>query len=163
MNEASKNLLGTTVKEWTKFVAEVDKMKSAAHEITDLAQKAIAEQLAFLKSQNVDADGSNPVSMTLLGAPVIVEPVIEATFPTVKASVLLKCGGAARSIIINPNLSISAGGSPFMFEQLKKGVPDSFVTNAAEFVRDAFLNVARNAFAAKDQAAGQADQTAGKQ
>ena len=150
MNEASKTLLGTTVKEWTKFVAEVDKMKAAANEISGLAQKVIAEQLSFLKSQNVDAEGEDPASMKLLGVPVVVEPLIEATFPSVKASVLLKCGGAGRSIVINPNLSVSAGGSPFMFDQLKKGIPDSFVANAAEFVRDAFLSVARTAFAAKD-------------
>lgn len=153
MNEVSKTLLGNTVKEWTKFVAEVDKMKAAANEIADLAQKVIGEQIAFLKSQNVDVDASNPTAMKLLGVPVIVEPLIEATFPTVKASVLLKCGGAGRAIVINPNLSVSAGGNPFMFDQLKKGVPDSFVTNAAEFVHDAFLNVARTAFAGKEQPA----------
>ncbi len=153
MNEASKTLLGTTVKEWAKFVAEVDKLKGVANEVAALAQKSIMEQLVFLKSQNVDAEGENPMAMKLLGAPLVVEPLVEATFPSVKASVLLRCGGAARSIIINPNLSISAGGSPILYDQLKKGVPDSFVTNAAEFVRDAFLNVARTAFAAKEQAA----------
>lgn len=150
LNEASKSLLGNTVKEWMKFTSEVEKMKTVATEITALAQKVIAEQLAYLKSQNVDAEADDVNALKLLGVPVVVEPLIEATFPTVKASVILKCGGAGRSIVINPNMSISAGGNPFMYEQLKKGVPDSFVTNAAEFVRDAFLNVARTAFAGKE-------------
>ena len=81
--------------------------------------------------------------MKALNVPILVQPVIEATFPNVKASVLLKCAGAARMIVINPNLSISAGGNPITFEQLQRIVPESFAANAAEFVRDAYLNVAR--------------------
>jgi hypothetical protein len=82
--------------------------------------------------------------MGVLSVPIVVQPVIEAVFPNSKASVLLKCAGAARMIIINPNLSISAGGTPITYEQLQRMVPESFAANAAEFVRDAFLNVARS-------------------
>ncbi|MEK6650107.1 MAG: hypothetical protein AABY75_03965, partial [Bacteroidota bacterium] len=70
-------------------------------------------------------------------------------FPNVKGSVVLKCGEANRAILINPNMSISAGGVVLTFDQLRKAIPDAFATNAADFVRDAFLFVARSG---KDQA-----------
>jgi hypothetical protein len=81
--------------------------------------------------------------MKIMKIPVHVDPVIEANFPNIKASVMMKCAGAARAIIINPNMTISAGGSPVPFETLKKGITPAFESNAADFVRDAFLFVAR--------------------
>ncbi len=41
-------------------------------------------------------------------------------------------------------MSISAGGTVLTFDQLKKGIPESFYANAADFVRDSFLFVARS-------------------
>jgi len=81
--------------------------------------------------------------MKIMKIPVRVDPVIEANFPNIKASVMMKCAGAARAIIINPNMTISAGGSPVPYETLKKGLPPAFEANAADFVRDAFLFIAR--------------------
>ncbi len=150
MNEAAKNVLVSTIKEWTKFTQEKEKMQKTADEVASVVRKIVQEQLAFLKTQNIDVSCETPENITILGAPVLIEPNVEATFPNVKTSVLMKCGGAARAIIINPNLSISAGGAPFMFEQLRKAVPDGFATNAAEFVRDAFLNVARTVGSQKE-------------
>ena len=143
ISDASKTLLLNTVKEWNKYTAELNKFTQVANEVAVIARKVIMEQIQFMKTQNIDVQAESPDSMKVLGVPVIVQPVIEATFPTVKGSVLLKCGGAARMIIINANFSISAGGSPVVFEQLQRMVPESFATNGAEFVRDAFLNVAR--------------------
>jgi len=143
ISEATKALLVNTVKEWNKFTAEQAKFTQVANEIAVITRKVILEQLQFLKSQNLDVQADSVESMKALGVPVLVQPVIEATFPNVKANVLLKCAGAARMIVINPNLSISAGGNPITFEQLQRMVPESFAANAAEFVRDAYLNVAR--------------------
>jgi hypothetical protein len=143
MNEASKTLLMNTLKEWTKFTAERDKMTTVANEVAAVARKVIQESLALLKTQNIDVVCDSPEQLALMGQPVVVEPVVESSFPNVKTKVNLTCSGATRSIIINPNLSISAGGNPFMFDQFKKGIPDSFTTNAAEFVSDAFLYIAR--------------------
>jgi uncharacterized protein with NRDE domain len=132
-----------TLKEWNKFTAERDKMTTVANEVAAITRKVVQECLALLKTQNIDVTCDTPDAMTLMGQAVVVEPVIEAVFPAVKTKVNLTCAGATRSIIINPNLSISAGGNPFMFDQFKKGIPDSFTTNAAEFVSDAFLYIAR--------------------
>jgi hypothetical protein len=143
MTEGTKTILLNTVKEWTKFTTERDKMTAVANEIAQFARKAIQECLLVMKAQNVDVQCDSPDAMKILGVPVVAEPMIEASFPNVKATVVLKCAGATRAIIINPNLSISAGGTPVMLDQLKKAVPEPFVVNAAEFVRDAFLNVAR--------------------
>jgi len=144
MNEASKALLTNAVKEWTKFVNERERMRGIATEVSVIAQKVVLETLVFMKAQNVDVNCQDVASMKVMGHPVIIEPVVEAQFPNVKTKVNMTCSGATRSIVINPNASISAGGNPFMFDQLKKGIPDSFVTNAAEFVSDAFLFIARN-------------------
>lgn len=144
MNEASKALLTNAVKEWTKFVNERERMRGIATEVSAIAQKVVLETLVFMKAQNVDVNCQDVSSMKVMGHPVIIEPVVEAQFPNVKTKVNMTCSGATRSIVINPNASISAGGNPFMFDQLKKGIPDSFVTNAAEFVSDAFLFIARN-------------------
>lgn len=143
ISEATKTILINTVKEWNKFTAEQHKLTQVANDIAVITQKVILEQLQFLKTQNLEVQAESVDSMSALGVPILVQPVIEATFPNVKASVLLKCAGAARMIVINPNLSISAGGNPITFEQLQRMVPESFAANAAEFVRDAYLNVAR--------------------
>ncbi|MGB2867476.1 MAG: hypothetical protein WBD36_03420 [Bacteroidota bacterium] len=144
MGEAAKTLLNNTVKEWAKFTAERDKMKAVATEVANVTKKCVMEHLMFLKTQNIAVECDNPDSLKVLGTAFQIEPLIDATFPHVKATVSLKCGGAARSILLNPNLTISAGGPPFPFDQLKKAIPETFVTNAAEFVCDAFLNVARS-------------------
>ncbi|HTP79738.1 MAG TPA: hypothetical protein VMM57_04975 [Bacteroidota bacterium] len=138
-----KALLMNAVKDWAKFTAERDKMKTIATEVASITRKLVAENLAFLKTQNIDAQFENHEAMKILGVPIQVDPVVEATFPTVKASVTLKCGGANRAIVINPNATISAAGPPFPFENFKKGIPETFLNNAAEFVSDAFLNAAR--------------------
>lgn len=143
MNEASKNLLLSTVKEWTKFTTERDKFTTVANELAAITRKVVQEALAVLKAQNVDVECAGPDNLKILQVPVEIVPVIDATFPNVKSLVFMKCGGAHRNIVINPNLTIGAGGAPFPFDQFKRGIPDSFHHNAAEFVRDAFLNVAR--------------------
>ncbi|MBI3110069.1 MAG: hypothetical protein HYZ01_00715 [Ignavibacteriales bacterium] len=143
MNEASKNLLMTTVKEWAKFTGDREKLGAIAGEVAALTRKCVQESLALLKTQNIEVDAESPEAMKVLGVPVHIDPVIDATFPNVKVSVVLKCGGATRTILINPNLSISAGGAMVTYDQLKKGIPPPFETNAAEFVKDAFLYVAR--------------------
>ena len=144
ISDATRTLLVNTVKEWNKFTAEQAKFTQMANEIAVITRKVILEQLQFLKAQNLEVQAESVDSMKALGVPILVQPVIEATFPNVKASVLLKCAGAARMVVINPNLSISAGGTPITFDQLQRMVPESFAANAAEFVRDAYLNVARS-------------------
>jgi hypothetical protein len=143
MNPASKTLLDTTVKEWAKFTAERDKMQVAAKEVATVARHLIQENLTYFKTQNISVECDSQESMKVLGMAINAEPVVEAAFPNVKASVVLKCGEAMRSILINPNMTISAGGVAITFDQLRKGIPDPFATNAADFVRDAFLYVAR--------------------
>jgi hypothetical protein len=143
MNEASKNILLNTIKEWAKFTTDREKFTAVAQEVAVLARKCVHDSLVFLKAQNVDVECDTAESLKVLGVEVQVDPVVEANFPNVKSSVVMKCGGATRAIVINPNLTISAGGTPFAHDQLKKGIPPGFETNAADFVRDAFLNVAR--------------------
>ena len=143
ISEATKTILAGTVKEWNKFNTEQIKLSLVANEIAAITSRVILEQLQFLKAQDIEVQCESIDSMGVLNVPIVVQPIIEAVFPNSKASVLLKCAGAARTIIINPNLSISAGGTPITYEQLKRIVPESFAANAAEFVRDAFLNVAR--------------------
>ena len=144
MGEAAKASLMNAVKEWAKFAAERERMRGIATEVANITKKCVAEHLALLKAQNIAVECDNHEAMKVLGTQFQIDPVIEATFPNVKASVSLKCGGAARAILINPNATISAGGPPFPFDQFKKAVPETFVTNAAEFVCDSFLNVARS-------------------
>jgi hypothetical protein len=143
MNEASKAILFNTVKEWTKFTADRDKYLLIASEVADLARRCVQESLAFMKAQSIDVEADSWEEMRIMKVPVHIDPVVDANFPNIKASVMMKCGGAARAIIINPNMTISAGGSPVPFETLKKGIPPAFESNAADFVRDAFLFVAR--------------------
>lgn len=143
MNEASKTILANTIKEWSKFTADREKFTTVTHEVAELARRCIQESIAFLKTQNVDAEADSVESLKIMKVPVHIDPVIEANFPNVKASVMMKCAGASRAIVINPNLTVSAGGSPIPYETLKKGIPPAFETNAADFVRDSFLFIAR--------------------
>jgi len=143
ISESTKAILAGTVKEWNKYKTEQIKLSLVANDIAAITSRIILEQLQYLKVQNIDVQCDSVETMGVLNVPIAVQPIIEAVFPNSKASVLLKCAGAARMIIINPNLSISAGGTPITYEQLQRGVPESFASNAAEFVRDAFLNVAR--------------------
>jgi hypothetical protein len=143
MTDASKTILMNTVKEWTKFTADREKFTAIAEEVATITRKCVQESLAFLKTQNIAVEAETPDGLKLLNAPVQITPVVDATFPNVKVSVVMKCGGATRTIVINPNMTISAGGTPITYDLLKKGIPPAFEANAAEFVRDAFLNVAR--------------------
>lgn len=143
MNDASKNVLLNTIKEWTKFTGDREKFTTIASEVAVLTAKCLQESLVIFKSQNVEVECESPDALKLLGVPLTINPVIDAVFPNIKVSVVLKCGGATRSVLINPNLTISAGGTVVTYDQLKKGIPVAFEMNAAEFVRDAFLNVAR--------------------
>lgn len=143
MAQAAREILLSTIAEWAKFAAERDKMKKIATDVAMVTRTIIKDDLAIFKSKQIDVECESADDLKVLGVKMNIDPVVEETFPTVKASVSLKCGGASRYILINPNTSISAGGPPFMFEELKRGVPESFLANAAEFVRDAFLNVAR--------------------
>jgi hypothetical protein len=143
MAQAAREILLSTIAEWSKFAAERDKMRKIANDVAMVTRTIIKDDLAVFKSKQIDVECENSEDLKVLGVKVNVDPIVEETFPTVKASVALKCGGASRYILVNPNTSISAGGPPFMFEELKRGVPETFLTNAAEFVRDAFLNVAR--------------------
>jgi hypothetical protein len=143
ISESTKAILAGTVKEWNKYKTEQIKLSLVANDIAAITSRIILEQLQYLKAQNIDVQCDTVETMGVLNVPIVVQPIIEAVFPNSKGSVLLKCAGAARMIIINPNLSLSAGGTPITYEQLQRGVPESFASNAAEFVRDAFLNVAR--------------------
>ncbi len=144
MNDAARTILTNLVNDWNKYAAEVNKVTLVANEVAMITRKVIQEQLAHLKTQGVTAACDTPETLSLMNVPVVVDPLIEATYPNVKGSIPMRCAGAARSIIINPNLSISAGGTPITFEQLKRGIPDPFANNAAEFLRDAFLNILRS-------------------
>ena len=143
MAQAAKEILFSTITEWSKFATERDKMRKIASDVVMVTRTIIKDHLSVFKAKQIDVECENSEDLKVLGVPIEVEPIIEETYPTVKARVALRCGGASRFILINPNTSISAGGPPFMFDELKRGVPDSFVVNAAEFVLDGFLNVAR--------------------
>jgi hypothetical protein len=143
ITEASKNILMGTIKDWTKFAVERERLNLAAGEVASITRRVIQECLAFLKAQTIDVECNSPDTLKILGVLVHVDPVIETAFPNVKASVVLKCGGATRAILVNTNMTISAGGMVVQFNQLQKAIPDAFAINAADFVRDAFLNVAR--------------------
>ncbi len=143
LTEASKTILMNTLKEWTKFAGERERLTAAANELSGITRRVVQECLAFIKAQNIDVLCDSPDAMKIMGVAVHIDPVVDATFPNVKASVVLKCAGSTRAILVNPNLSISAGGVVMTFDQLKKGIPDPFIVNAADFVRDSFLFVAR--------------------
>jgi hypothetical protein len=143
MNESARQLLADLVKDWNKFMGEKTKLSQFAEDIAEITRKVILDHLTYLKKQSVDVECETTASMKILGMAIAVDPVIDATYPNVKGSVVLKCGAATRAIVINPNFSISAGGNLFRIDELLKGMPDAFALNAAEFVRDGFLNVAR--------------------
>lgn len=149
MNQGSKTILDSTVKEWAKFAGDKEKMMTVAKEVAALTRKIMQEYLAYLKTQNIEVECDTPDSLKILGGVVHAEPVVDAAFPNVKASVVLKCGQATRAILINPNMTVSAGGVALTLDQLRKAIPDPFATNVADFLRDAFLFVARSG---KDEA-----------
>jgi hypothetical protein len=143
LSEGSKTILTNTIKEWTKFAVERDRLTFAATELAVFTRKVVQECLAFLKAQNLDIQCESSDDMKILGVAVRADPLIDATFPNVKASIILKCSGSTRAILINPNMTISAGGTVMKLDILTKGVPEAFMTNVADFVRDSFLYVAR--------------------
>jgi hypothetical protein len=143
LTEASKSFLLNSLKEWSRFLAERERLTTVATEVSMTTRMIVQECLAFLKSHNIDVKCDTPDDMKIMGVSVRVDPLIEGNYPVTKASVVLKCAGSSRSILINPNLSISAGGLAVPYEQFKKGIPTAFVSNASEFVSDSFLYVAR--------------------
>lgn len=143
LTESTKNILNSTIKEWAKFAVERERFTLVANELAVITRKVIQECLAYLKTQSIDVQCDSPDDMKIMGVTVHIDPVIDATFPNVKASVVLKCSVSTRAIIVNQNMTVSAGGMVVTFEELKKGIPAAFATNAADFVRDSFLFVAR--------------------
>ncbi|MGD1045392.1 MAG: hypothetical protein ABR936_08725 [Bacteroidota bacterium] len=143
LTESSKVILSNTLKEWMKFAVERERLTFAVNELAVFTKKVVQECLIFLKAQNLDIQCDSPDEMKILGVAVHIDPMIDATFPNVKASVVLKCSGSTRAILINPNMTISAGGTVMKLDILNKGIPEAFATNAADFVRDSFLYVAR--------------------
>lgn len=144
LSETSKAILTNTIKEWTKFAGERERMTFATNELAVFTKKVVQECLIFLKAQNLDIQCDSPDDLKILGVVVHVDPVIDATFPNVKASIVLKCSGSTRAILINQNMTISAGGTVMKLDILNKGIPEAFATNVADFVRDSFLYVARS-------------------
>jgi hypothetical protein len=143
LTDASKTILMNTLKEWSKFLTERERLTLMANEIAVITRKIVQECLVFLKSQNLDVQCDSHDDMKIMGIQVQIDPLVEGNYPVNRASVLMKCAGSNRSIVINQNLSISAGGMVITYEQFKKAMPMSFTTNAAEFVSDSFLYVAR--------------------
>jgi hypothetical protein len=143
LTESMKLILTGAIKDWTKFSVEREKFTLAANELAIITRKVVHDSILFLKTNNIDVQCETIDDMKILGINVHIDPVIDATFPNVKASVVLKCSGSTRAILINPNLTISAGGHVVTFDELKKSIPAAFATNAAEFVKDSFLYIAR--------------------
>ena len=143
LTESMKLILTGAIKDWTKFSVERERLTLAANELAAITRKVVHDCILFLKTSNIDVQCESQDEMKILGVLVHIDPVIDATFPNVKASVVLKCSGSTRAILVNPNLTISAGGNVVTFDELKKSIPASFATNAADFVRDSFLYVAR--------------------
>lgn len=143
MNEPAKAVLTALAKSWGKFTADQTKLQTASQEVAALAAKTIQTALSFLKEQHLDVECTNPAAMSIMKVPVEVVPLVEGHFPALKASVILRCGEAHRTILVDLNLNVNAGGTSFPFEHFKKGIPDPFTMNAVEFVKDAFLYVAR--------------------
>ncbi len=143
LTESMKLILAGTIKEWTKFSVEKEKYTQAANEVAEITKKVVHDCLLFLKTNNIDIQCESVDTMKILGASVHIDTVVDAIFPNVKASVVLKCSGSTRAILINPNKTISVGGTVVTFDELKKAIPAAFATNAADFVRDSFLYVAR--------------------
>jgi hypothetical protein len=142
LTESMKLILTSAIKDWTKFAVERARLTLAANELTVITRKVVHDCLLFLKTNNIDVQCESPDEMKILGVSVHIDPVIDAVFPIVKASVVLKCAGSTRAILVNSNMTVSAGGNVVTFDELKKGIPAAFATNAADFVRDSFLYVA---------------------
>lgn len=152
MHETARNVLAHTLRDWAKFIAEKEKMEKAAHQVAEVAIHVILELLKFLKTHHVDTNAESADTMAMMGSPVRVVAEVDATYPAIKTLVRLTCADATRSIVVHPNLTVSAGGAPFPVDLLSKGVPQQFVVNAAEFLRDAFPSAAR-AVTAREQVA----------
>ena len=143
LTESMKLILSSTIKEWAKFSVEKEKFTQAANDVTEITKKVVHDCLLYLKTNNIDIQCESVDAMKIFGAHVHIDPVVDAIFPNVKASVVLKCSGSTRAILINQNMTISVGGMVVTFDELKKAIPAAFATNAADFVRDSFLYVAR--------------------
>ncbi len=143
LTESMKLILTSAIKDWAKFAVERERLTLAANELAVITRKVIHDCILFLKANNIDVQCESPDAMKILGVDVHVDPVIDATFPVVKASVVLKCAGATRSILVNSNMTVSAGGNVATFDELRRNIPASFASNAADFVKDAFLFVIR--------------------
>jgi hypothetical protein len=143
LTESMKLILSSTIKEWAKFSVEKEKFTQAANDVAEITKKVVHDCLLYLKTNNIDIQCESVDAMKIFGAQVHIDPVVDAIFPNVKASVVLKCSGSTRAILINQNMTISVGGMVVTFDELKKAIPAAFATNAADFVRDSFLYVAR--------------------
>ncbi len=143
MNEAAKNVLSGLVKSWSRYSAERSKLETTCQEVAALAAKTIQGALAFLKEQHMEVECASPMNLAIMKVPVEIVPLVEGNFPNLKASVILRCGEAHRTILVDLALNINAGGTNVPFEHFKRGIPDTFTLNAVEFVKDAFLYVAR--------------------
>jgi hypothetical protein len=143
LTESIKLILTGTIKEWTKFSVEKERLTLAANEVAEITKKVVHDCILFLKTNNIDVQCESIDTMKIFNASVHIDPVIDATFPNIKASVVLKCSGSTRAILINSNMTVSVGGMVVTFDELKKAIPIAFATNAADFVRDSFLYVAR--------------------
>ena len=111
LTESMKLILTSAIKDWTKFSVERERLTLAANELTIITRKVVHDCILFLKANNIDVQCESQDEMKILGVHVHIDPVIDATFPNVKASVVLKCSGSTRSILVNSNMTISAGGN----------------------------------------------------
>jgi hypothetical protein len=144
LTESMKLILTSAIKDWMKFAVERERLTLAANDLAVITRRVVHDCILFFKANNIDVLCESPDEMKILGVNVHINPVIDATFPVVKASVVLKCAGATRSILVNSNMTISAGGNVVTFDELKRSIPAAFATNAADFVRDSFLYVAHS-------------------
>jgi hypothetical protein len=144
LTESMKLILTSAIKDWTKFAVERERLTLASNELAVITRKVVHDCILFLKTNNIDVKCDSQDEMRILGVGVHIDPVIDATFPIVKASVVLKCAGSTRSILVNSNMTVSAGGNVVTFDELRKSIPAAFATNAADFVRDSFLYVAHS-------------------
>jgi hypothetical protein len=143
LTDSTKSILTNTIKEWTRFSVERERLTLVANEVAVITRKVVQECIAFLKAQSIDVECESIDDMKIMGVKVHIDPVIDATFPNVKASVVLKCSGSTRAVVVNQNMTISAGGMVVTFDEFKKGIPAAFASNAADFIRDSFLYIAR--------------------
>ena len=54
LTESSKVILTNTIRDWTKFAVERERLTLAANELNVITRKVVHECLAFLKAQNID-------------------------------------------------------------------------------------------------------------